>query len=443
MSSTLVDKVAEAVLYEGYILYPYRVSSKKNRERFTFGRIYPEDYSEAQHGGEAYIMQTECVARRMGDEASITGRVRFLQPMAREVCTASRAGEARDVVAELLVGTQMFQTWHEAVERDIAIPEIPLGVKGQRLLDFYFPGTQTEEKLYDADGMIAGIIRRRQHAMAGDIVVAVEPMEGDASKVTVRISNRTPMPEGEVENADAVLLSTCASTHTILRTQKAEFISLTDPPADYALATTRCENVGTWPVLVGDEALEECDTMLSSPIILYDYPQIAPESAGDLCDGLEIDEMLTLRMLTMTDDEKAEMRSVDAYARRMLERTESLREEDLMKMHGTMRDVQFPGGGNFFDESDANARLESACVGGVWLQPGDRVRIKPKNRADAIDMMLAGKIAVIEAIEQDAEERIHLALVMEDDPGRDLGMMRKPGHRFFYEPDEVEIVEEE
>jgi hydrogenase maturation protease len=80
--------------------------------------------------------------------------------------------------------------------------------------------------------------------------------------------------------------------------------------------------------------------MLSSPIILYDYPQIAPESAGDLFDGTEIDEILTLRIMTLTDAEKREMRGVDERARRILERTETLPAEQLMKLHGAMRTLR-------------------------------------------------------------------------------------------------------
>ena len=82
------------------------------------------------------------------------------------------------------------------------------------------------------------------------------------------------------------------------------------------------------------------DTLLSSPIILYDYPQIAPESPGDLFDGTEIDEILSLRILTMTDEEKREMRAVDERARRILERTEALPPEHFMKLHGALRGLR-------------------------------------------------------------------------------------------------------
>ena len=83
--------------------------------------------------------------------------------------------------------------------------------------------------------------------------------------------------------------------------------------------------------------------MLSSPIILYDYPQIAPESAGDLYDGTEIDEILTLRIMTLTDEEKREMRSVDERARQILERTEKLSTHEMMKLHGALRYPGHPG----------------------------------------------------------------------------------------------------
>lgn len=82
--------------------------------------------------------------------------------------------------------------------------------------------------------------------------------------------------------------------------------------------------------------------------------------------------------------------------------------------------------------------LDTANVGGIELKTGDRVILKPRKGGDIFDLALANKIAIIEAIEQDYESKIHLAVVLEDDPGRDLGMMRQPGHRFFFAPEEVE-----
>jgi hypothetical protein len=84
------------------------------------------------------------------------------------------------------------------------------------------------------------------------------------------------------------------------------------------------------------------------------------------------------------------------------------------------------------------AALSSVTAFGVELHVGDRVRIWPQKTADIIDMALKGKVGVIEAIERDFEDQVHLAIVIEDDPGRDLGMLRQPGHRFFFSPQEVE-----
>ena len=274
--------------------------------------------------------------------------------------------------------------------------------------------------------------------MEGEILCQTEEIEAGLFKISVEIVNRTLIKETELENQDAVLLRTLASTHTVLHTVEGEFISLMDPPDSLRELATACKNQGTWPVLVGDEASADRTTMLSSPIILYDYPKIAPESPGELFDGTEIDEILTLRVMTMTDAEKEEMRQSDPRALGILERTESLPEDQLLKMHGVVRELRS------FDEDifGDDRRLYQALVDGVVLRPGDRVIIKPKSRADIMDIALTGKIAAIEAIEQDAEGRIHFALVLDDDPGKDLGYMRQPGHRFFYTIDEIEPVTE-
>ena len=239
------------------------------------------------------------------------------------------------------------------------------------------------------------------------------------------------MAAADLTDAEAVVLRTFASTHTLLRSGPGWSLpsSATAPPPERAAATSGCRNLGTWPVLVGDEARGDCDTVLSSPIILPDYPQVAPESPGSLFDGLEIDEILTLRILAMTDEEKREMRHIDEQARRLLERTEALPPEKIMAMHGAMRPPP-----SFDDDifGHGSAKLDSVAAGGVTLRAGDKVWIRPKARADVIDLALAGKCATIEAVEEDAEGRVHLALVLEDDPGRDLGLLRQTGHRFFY-----------
>jgi hydrogenase maturation protease len=196
--------------------------------------------------------------------------------------------------------------------------------------------------------------------------------------------------------------------------------------------------------LVGEES--ERHTVLSAPIILYDYPRIAPESPGDLFDGTEIDQLLMLNILTLTDEEKAEMRASDPRAREILERSESLTAADFMRLHGAIRECRFIR--ESAESAPAWETLErpapqSVLVQGTALTKGSKIRLRPRPGGDIFDLALAGKIAVVEAIEQDYEDRIHLAVTLEDDPGRDLGMARQPGQLFFFAPDEVEPLLED
>jgi hypothetical protein len=149
----------------------------------------------------------------------------------------------------------------------------------------------------------------------------------------VRILNTSPFGSPDRQ---AALRQTFCSAHTILHAQEGEFLSLTDPPPALRAEAADCANTGTWPVLVGAEG--ERHTMLSSPIILPDYPQVAPESPGDMFDAAEIDQLLRLSILSMTEAEKREMRATDPKTRAILERTESMTPEELMRLHGTVRE---------------------------------------------------------------------------------------------------------
>jgi hypothetical protein len=403
MNRELVDKIVNAVLYEGYILYPYRASSKKNqRERFTFGRIYPQEYSGAEQGREPCLMQTECLVRNESHDAALEVTDRFLQPLAR------KTGE---------------EVWLEAIEREVKLAPVPLNAPTEQVHKFSFPAAQSVDKE----------VTRSNEMICGRIELETLPVERLVVKISARIFNDTPMP-ARMDNQDAVLMRTFTSTHTILHAPGGKFVSLLDPDPDCVELARACRNIGTWPVLVGAKEKQEHDAMLSSPIILYDYPQIAPESAGELFDSTEIDELLTLRVQTLTDTEKIEMQRVDEQARRILERAENLRPEEFLKMHGTLREVRK------INEELFNPvqRRDSATVNGVTLKAGDRIRIRPKRRADVMDIALKGKIATIEAVEEDVDGNVHFAVVLEDDPGRDIGLMRHVGHRFFYAADEVE-----
>jgi len=389
-----------------------------------------------------------------GDGGAVTACVRFLQPMLREIgeliepMAAGRGAEPKFcLVSELRAENQLFQTWHEAVERRVEIPPLVLNrnaaVESSQNVPFAFPAVRNLQPISAEYGEVVGVAIRTQPAISGSVHVSARQLEGGTIKVTVRILNQTPMTGSELLDPEAILQRTFASTHTILSIQSGEFISSMDPGDVFKAAARSCKNIGTWPVLVGDEGKRERSTMLSSPIILYDYPKIAAESSGNLFDGTEIDEILSLRLQTLTDAEKFEMRNVDEHARRLLERTDALQGDALLKMHGAMRKSEGGRPIEFDDFFGANTRLESVTVAGVHLKAGDRVRIRPTARADVMDVALAGQTALIEAIEQDLEKRVHLALVLENDPGKDLGMLRQPGHRFFYGVDEIEPLVEE
>jgi len=312
MNRIVVDRIANAVLYEGYILYPYR-PSVKNRQRWTFGGLYPEAYCQAGNG-ESAGNQTECLVEGNA-AATIEVVVRFLHLIER------RSDEPSS------------QSWQEAEEREVQLGSVSLGelLSGPRSVDFAFPGGRHCEPLRGA----AGELIREQQDIQGSVEVQASPVTEEQFRLTVRVVNRTPCGEAECTGRDAALLRCLVSSHIILGVQNGAFVSLLDPPDCQREAAAACRNVGVWPVLVGAEG--QTDIMLASPIILYDYPQVAPESPGDFFDGTEIDEMLTLRILTLTDDEKRVMAAIDERARGLLERTETLAREQMLRLHGTIR----------------------------------------------------------------------------------------------------------
>jgi hypothetical protein len=297
VNRSLVDGIAAAVLYEGYLLYPYRRSALKNQQRFNFGVVVPRREAQAGEGG--WFIHAECLVRAAG-ESELDVRVRFLH-------LTSKTGRS---------------AWQEAIER-----EIPVNARLDGLCvapvksSFHWPAEQdTRESLH------------------GEVELSARRVAEGLFKVGVHVANATPVPDAHDTAHDALLQYSLISTHAILHVANGEFVSLLDPPVEVQAFATGCRNIGVWPVLVGEET--DRDAVLASPIILYDHPQIAPESAGDFFDATEIDEMLVLRILTMTDEEKREVREGDLRGRRMLERTEGLSDDDMMKLHGVLRALQ-------------------------------------------------------------------------------------------------------
>jgi hydrogenase maturation protease len=342
MNQAVVDRIVNAVLYEGYILYPYRPSIK-NRQRWTFGGLFPRSWATAHNSGDSWFMRTECLLR--GHESSVLDvHVRFLHLIARQVGELDAALDdlaegdepAFRTVEKMTVGDRLLQSWQEAMERVVTLS----GLKVDRLIapvqqPFTFPARRAIEAVRGPTGQIEAILLRRQDSVSGLVEVSAAQVGEGLFKIMVQVENATQNDSPIEISRDVCVLNSLASTHTILGVRNGAFLSLIDPPDQFRVLASLCRNEGTWPVLVGNPG--ETDAILSSPITLYDYPQIAAESPGDFYDSTEIDEMLVLRILTLSDEEKQAAAAVDEHARNLLTRTCALGEEQLMELHGKMR----------------------------------------------------------------------------------------------------------
>jgi len=430
VSSDDAERVARALLYEGYLLYPYRGSSLKNQHRFGIGCLFPDAFARA--AGEASEAQAECLVE--GDEAAILDvRGRFLQ--------VGIPGELESAAPG-------------AIEREVALRDVRLGslLGPSQRVPFGFCGEVGTPRAASPAG--SGW-RCPVMAIEGQLTVRATRLEARLFKLTVRIENLASLglpdrPDVDLRQLrDLALPRALCSAHVCLVLCGGGFVSAIDPPATLREEVAACAQEGLWPVLLGSPGTR--DTMLAAPIVLQDHPQVAPESPGDLFDATEIDEILSLRILTLTDEEKREIRRGDPRARALLERTEALGTDELLRLHGALRELRPQRGSRDLEPTSqtkmfpvwgALERPPLATVrhGERELSRGLRVRLAPRGGADAMDLMLAGKTATICSIEQDYEDRVLLAVVLDDDPGRDLGERGWPGHRFFFRPDEVEPI---
>jgi hydrogenase maturation protease len=339
-----VEQIADAVLYEGYMLYPYRPSSVKNQRRWNFGVLCPPSYCELQPGSESSFMQTECLLR-VDESTRVTVKVRFLQIVQRLIGRLKDADgdgtesedQSLEFVDRLELDGRVYQPWQDAVERTLPYEGLdPATLGSSSHLDFNLFEGNSLEYLQDAERRRQGAILRQWQTLSGTVQIQAKICRDDIVKFTVRVENCSRFHPGggdDFSGREAALPFSLVSAHAILGAEKGEFISLLDPPAGLEDLAAQCENKGAWPVLAGEDAT----SMLASPIILYDYPAIAPESPGNLFDSTEIDEILSLRILTLTEDEKREMRESDDRARELLERTESMPDEQFIKLHGVLR----------------------------------------------------------------------------------------------------------
>jgi hydrogenase maturation protease len=319
MNRDLAIKIADAVLYEGYMLYPYRRSALKNRQRWSFGILYPPDYEEVLAGTERSWMHSECLLKTNGS-CNLSIQLRFLLSVTQ--IAVSHSSDNSDEVKE---------RWDEAVPRSVEF-EPDLNIAQPQRSHFSFSANT-----WMCEAPTQMKVVSKQHQVQGVLTFRTETLAHNLQKISMHVANDTQTASIE-RDRDRALCRALLSAHLILHTNKGEFVSLLEPPEEFRAHIRGCQNIGNFPVLLGGAG--EHGMMLCSPIILYDYPQVAPESAGDFYDATEMDEMLTLRLITLTDEEKNQVRSAGDRARALLERTEQSAREQLMRTHGVIRNLR-------------------------------------------------------------------------------------------------------
>jgi len=436
--------VADAVLYEGYLLYPYRATSRKNQVRWQFGVLGPPGAAAAGVGEESGLA-TDCLVRG-ADDAQVTVRLRFLQVQVRAAERADASGFTP--VDQLTVGSTSWLTWDEAVEHELLLPTCRLGdLDTEVALPVEVAGGEDVERLTAEDGSVAGRLVRRRWSLRGEVRLS-RSVDSGVSRLRIAVDNvKADVAAGAAElDHDAAVRSSFIGANLLVTAADAAFVSLLEPPLDLAEAAARCRQHRCWPVLAGPPGCT--DIVLASPIILYDHPEVAEQSAGELFDSTEIDEILTLRVLTLTEEEKAQARATDPKAAQIIDRCEQMSPQQMQQLHGILRDVdpdpvrddtvrddEVP----WWDpaaEASVQPQRDVVMIGDVAVAGGSRVRIHPRRRADAQDLFFAGREARVSGVHFDVDGDTHVAVVLRDDPAADLHDWY--GRYLYFAPDELE-----
>ncbi|MGW6913911.1 hypothetical protein ACWGB8_08840 [Kitasatospora sp. NPDC054939] len=447
-------QIADAVLFEGYVLYPYRASAAKNRFRWQFGVLVPPSWTAS---GEHAWQRTECLMEpRAGAELAL--ELRFLHVRRRTVEEPAPDGGFQEV-AELRVDERVLTAWDEGVEETVTltVPVDALGRDGT-VQPFTRLAAREIEQVTDAAGRVRGRLVRRREELTGQVRITAAELDGPyrVSRLTVTVENTTDWSAETGADRNAALPYSLVGAHTLLRLDSGSFLSMTDPPQWAKGVVAGCENVRVWPVLAGEPG--RADLLLSSPIILDDHPAVAPESPGALYDATEIDEILALRTAALTDEEKREARDTDARAAAVIDLADTMPPEVLERLHGavrSLRDVTGPkqppaDGGLAPDtpwwdpggDTSVDPSRDHVLVGGRAVRAGARVLLRPgRRRTDAQDLFLDGRSALVEAVLHDVDGGVHLAVTVDDDPGADL--RRAQGRFLYFQPDEVEALDGE
>ncbi|HYZ16133.1 MAG TPA: hypothetical protein VE591_07010, partial [Candidatus Acidoferrum sp.] len=344
--------------------------------------------------------------------------LRFLHVEARRVELID--GDESALVPSLTVDGTTYVTFDEAVPREVSA-SLAAAPGEEALIPLALDGGCDDELLRDANGVVRGLIVRERWPLRGTLALRCEAVPDAPSllKLRVRVENASSVVPGE---RSAALRTAFVSTHLLFSAEKARFISVLDPVPEAAVATNSLDNRHVFPVLVGNGGNDphRSPLVLSSPIILYDFPALAPQTDADAFDATEIDELLELSILSLPDAERDEARATDPRARAIVERAEQLNGAELLRRHGAI-------------DTPAPDRL---VVAGTPISKGSAVRLHPKRRADVWDTFLDGKTATVRAIHQDLDDLLYVAVTVDDDPASDLHEWY--GRSFFFMPDEIE-----
>ncbi len=431
MSLIAARQVADAILYEGYLLYPYRASSSKNQVRWQFGVLGPHG-ADAAGVGEQPSMRAEVLMQRGG---SVEVTVRFLQVQARVV--ERRDGDDWHRVDALDIAGTHWIPFHEAVVREVLLCDLELDVPHVR--EVTVPGGEDVEDLTEGGTVVGRLVRTRWPLKAQLTLTPRLGQDPRLAVVSVELENFTPWSREPLPgwtDRDLAARHSLVGTHLLLTATDTEFVSLLDGPDWTVKDAKACAQHRCWPVLIAEDSGK--DAVLVAPIIVGDHPTIAPESAGDLFDATEIDEILTLRVMTMTDQEKAAARGTDPRAAAILARCDAMSDEAMGRLHGARRNDEIP----WWDAGqDAQAAPEQdvVMIAGVPVSKDSRVLLRPSRRADAQDMFLAGLTAVVTRVYFDVDGGTHLAVRLEDDPAGDL--YATTGRFYYFAPEELEPLQ--
>ncbi|WP_083749840.1 hypothetical protein [Frankia sp. CcI49] len=386
--SAAARALSDTVLYEGYLLYPYRADALKNQQHWQFGVLMPPSFAGAG-SGEHSNAHTEFLLDG-GPDAQLTVAIRWLWE--HDGARGEAATALRMRLADML---------DEPARRELTYP----------------PPRPTPST----------------PAARGELLLDAQRLPGPYGGFRIRASVRNisageppGAPDAAAGARDAALGAAFIGLQLVAHVAPGEFLSLADPPEWAARAAADCANERLWPALLGRPG--RSDTLLAAPIILPDDPQLAAESPTSFCDATEIDEMLALRTATLTETEQRDARAGDPRAAELLDAVAELAPAMVEKLHGRTR---------IAGSDPARATPSPPLAPSPQLVEGAAVWVRPRRgRTDAQDMFVDGAAATVAAVLHDLDGRTHIAVTLDEDPGADL--RREFGRFLYFSPDELE-----